>query len=425
MSLLASTRAINRRALIAFIAILATVISVAVITLFVLQRQQLRSEAQEELQTEMKLLGELATDALLRSDYATVEALIVRWVAGHDYILQITATMPNGFILVDEKKGGNPKVPLVAINPVIFNGKTLMTINTIGDFSFAESEYSSIIVHVSIVLFGAIFLLGWLLWWILQRTAIKPLEAQILAREEKESELTQRTHDLETALKELDAFSYSISHDLRAPLRAIDGYGHALIEDYGKKLDNTGLDYIGRIRGAAQRMGTLIDDLLALSRTTRRELASMDIDLSALVHDAVENLSQSEPWRSVDTSIAENVHAYGDPSLMPVVINNLIQNAWKFTSRSSQPLIEFGTYKHDGEIVYFVRDNGAGFDMQYADKLFKPFQRLHTPQEFLGSGIGLATVARIIQRHGGKIWAKGSKGEGATFSFTLASGTSA
>ncbi len=421
MTIPGSSRATNRRTLIAFIAVLAGVVSAAAFTLLILQRSYLHSEAQEELQTEMTLLGELSTDALLRSDYAAVEGLVRRWVNRHDYIMQITATMPNGFVLVSEKKASQAKDPLIVHSPVTFNGKTLMTIHTVGDFSISEGGYSSIIVHVSILLLAAIFILGWLLWWILQRTAIRPLENQIAAREEKERELLQRTSDLETALKELDSFSYSISHDLRAPLRAIDGYGHALTEDYGKFLDATALDYVARTRAAAQRMGFLIDDLLALSRMTRRELASRDVDITSLVHDALDRMAQAEPWRNVETTVEGNVHAKGDPSLLAIVIDNLVQNAWKYTSRANHPFIEFGTRKQNGETVYFVRDNGVGFDMQYADKLFRPFHRLHTPHEFSGSGIGLATVARIIQRHGGRIWANGEKEKGATFSFTLAS----
>ncbi len=419
MSLLASTRVINRRALLAFISILVAVVSAAVFTMLVLQRQYLQSEAREELKTEMGLLGDLTTDALIRSDYEAAEALIVQWVHRHDYILHITATMPNGFVLADEKKDIAPQMPLEVTRPVVFNGKPLMTIHVVGDYSFAESGYSSIIVHVSIVLFVAIFILGLMLWWVLQRTAIRPLEKQIMAREANEYELMRRTVELEIIVKELDSFSYSISHDLRAPLRAIDGYGHALAEDYSDVLDDTAHDYIARIRSAAQRMGVLIDDLLTLSRMTRHEFKSTDVDMSSLAHDALDRLTLAEPWRSVETTVEGNVRAKGDSSLLGVVIDNIIQNAWKYTSTVDHPLIEFGSREQDGETIYFVRDNGVGFDMQYADKLFKPFQRLHSPNEFSGSGIGLATVARIIQRHGGKIWAEGEKGKGATFSFTL------
>lgn len=419
MSLLASTHVINRRALLLFISILMAVVSAAIFTMAVSQRHYLRTEAEEELRAEMKLLGDLAMDALLRSDYAAAEALIIRWVGQHDYILHINATMPNGYVLANIKKEADPIVPLEITSPVVFNGKTLMTIHVISDFTLSETGYGSIIIRVSIVLFAAIFLLGWLLWWTLQRTAIKPLEQQIISREEKEHDLMLRTANLEVALKELDSFSYSISHDLRAPLRAIDGYGHALVEDYGKALDDTAHDYVARIRGAAQRMGVLIDDLLALSRMARHEFRSTDVNMSSLANDTLDRLALAEPWRNVEAKVEGNVIVKGDPSLLGIVIDNIIQNAWKYTSPVEHPIIEFGIRTQDGETIYFVRDNGVGFDMRYADKLFKPFQRLHPTHEFPGSGIGLATVARIIQRHGGRIWAEGEKGKGATFSFTL------
>lgn len=406
-----TSRAINRRALVAFIAVIAGVVAVAAITILSLQRQHLRTEALDELQTEMGLLGDLSTDALLRSDYATVEGLVIRWVDRHDYVTQITATMPNGFVLADVSKATAAKEPLGVTKQVAFDGRPLLTLHVISDFSLSESGISTIIVRISIVLMVMIFILGWLLWWTLQRTAIRPLEAQILAREEKERELLQRT-------AELESFSYSVSHDLRGPLRAIDGFSHALIEDYGQALDATGLDYIARTRAAAQRMGLLIDDLLALSRMTRREVTVEDIDLSALAREILARLAQSEPSRAVESVVSEGIHARGDRGLLAIVLENLLQNAWKYTARAAKPSIEFGATKQNGETVYFVRDNGAGFDMQYSDKLFGAFQRLHG-QEFSGTGIGLATVQRIIHRHGGKIWAEGKIGEGATFSFTL------
>lgn len=418
----AATRATNRRALIAFIAVLAAAVMVAAVAMLILQRQQLRVEAQEELQTEIGLLGELTTDSLLRSDYAAVEGLVQRWVERHDYVMRITATMPNGFVLVDASKASQPKTPLTVTRKVVFNGRTLITLYAISDLALAESSFSAIVVRISIMLLSIILILGWALWWVLQRTAIHPLEAQIRAREEKEHELLHRTAELEAALEELESFSYSVSHDLRGPLRAIDGFSHALTEDYGKALDATALDYIYRTRAAAQRMGVLIDDLLTLSRMTRRDVAIENVDLSAMAHEALARISESEPGRAVELVVAENVRTQGDPGLLAIVLDNLLQNAWKYTARTSNPRIEFGARQQGGGTVYFVKDNGAGFDMQYCNKLFRPFQRLHAPQEFSGSGIGLATVARIIQRHGGRIWAEGETGKGATFSFTLAPG---
>jgi len=219
----------------------------------------------------------------------------------------------------------------------------------------------------------------------------------------------------EAANKELEAFGYSVSHDLRRPLRAIDAFSRALVEDCVAHLPPEGLDYLGRITAGAQRMAELIDDLFALSKVTRGEFRREQVELSALATTIAGELARNEPERHVEVSIAPGVHAEADPKLMRIVLENLLGNAWKFTSKTTAASIAFGVA--DG--AYFVRDNGAGFDMKYASALFGPFQRLHTDKEFAGTGIGLATVSRIIQRHGGRVWAEAELGAGATFRFTL------
>ncbi|MDO8680802.1 MAG: response regulator [Acidobacteriota bacterium] len=224
---------------------------------------------------------------------------------------------------------------------------------------------------------------------------------------------------LKAVNKELEAFSYSVSHDLRAPLRRIDGFSQALIEEYGGALDDRGRDYLERVRAAAQQMAELIEALLGLSRVARTEMRNEDVDLSALARETADTLRQSQPDRRVDFVIAEGLVAPGDGRLLRVVLENLLGNAWKFTQRRPDARIEFGSARHEGQDAYAVRDNGAGFDMAYAAKLFAPFQRLHAEEEFSGTGIGLATVQRILHRHGGKIWAESEVGKGATFYFTL------
>jgi len=229
----------------------------------------------------------------------------------------------------------------------------------------------------------------------------------------------ERTAELAAANKELEAFAYSVSHDLRAPLRTIDGFSQALLEDYTDVIDETGKDYLRRLRTAANRMSSLIEDILGLSRVTRAEMERSSVDLSEIVHEIFEDFKALEPGREVDVSIDEGVVARCDRRLMKVVLQNLIGNAWKFTRDEEKPKIEFGTQDQEGRRVFYVRDNGAGFDMKYKDKLFAPFQRLHQPDEFEGSGIGLATVQRILNRHGGLIWADSTVNEGATFYFTI------
>ena len=238
-------------------------------------------------------------------------------------------------------------------------------------------------------------------------------------REHLEELVRERTIKLEASNKELEAFSYSASHDLRAPLRSIDGFSQALLEDCEDKLDIQGKDYLIRIRAAIRRMTELIEDLLQLSRITRTEMDIEKINLTRIARFIIDELQKSQPQRIVDTRIAEGMEESADSKLMRIVLENLLGNAWKFTEKQAKAVIEFGCTKKGEEKVYFIRDNGVGFDMAYADKLFAPFQRLHTEEEFPGTGIGLATVRRIIHRHGGKIWTEGQTGKGATFYFSL------
>lgn len=236
---------------------------------------------------------------------------------------------------------------------------------------------------------------------------------------ELEQRVRERTAQLETANRELEAFSYSISHDLRSPLRAIDGFAHILQEDYADKLDASGIDYLNRVRDGALRMSELIDALLGLSHLNRAVLVAGNFDLSAMAREIGVQLAANAPLRAVDLVIAPGVTAWGDERLLRVALTNLLDNAWKYTGKTPHARVEFGATLIDHERVFFVRDNGAGFDMQFAGKLFGPFQRLHNVLDFPGSGIGLATVARIIHRHGGRIWAESAAEQGATFFFTL------
>jgi signal transduction histidine kinase len=239
------------------------------------------------------------------------------------------------------------------------------------------------------------------------------------AQQRLEARVAQRTALLEAVNAELEAFSYSVSHDLRAPLRHIDGFSQALLEDAADKLDSKGKNYLQRVRHAAQRMGELIDDLLELSRVGRAELRRDPVSLSDVGRAVAVSLRTSVPNRQVDVQIHDGLVATADSRLVRIVLENLLGNAWKFTANVAAARIELGAQGTNGDTVYFVRDNGAGFDMAYMDKLFRPFQRLHVETEFPGTGIGLATVHRIIDRHGGRVWATGAVGTGATVFFTL------
>lgn len=233
--------------------------------------------------------------------------------------------------------------------------------------------------------------------------------------------LAKRAAELERVNLELESFSYSVSHDLRAPLRSIDGFTQALAEDYGARLDANGRHYLGRVRAAAQHMAQLIDDLIGLSRVGRAEMYLQTVNLSEIATETLAELMALEPGRPVERAITPGLKAVGDARLLRIVLNNLIGNAWKFSARKPLVRITFGEHMGSDGTAFFVQDNGVGFDMAYAKKLFGPFQRLHDPSEFPGSGIGLATVQRIIRRHGGEIWGEGAVGHGATFYFTIGS----
>jgi len=237
-----------------------------------------------------------------------------------------------------------------------------------------------------------------------------------------EEALKKAKEAAEKANRELESFSYSVAHDLRAPLRAMMGFSHVLLENHSQFMDKTGQDCLWRVASAAKTMGQLVDGLLDLSQLTRKKVVLQSVNMTDLAQQIFVEIQESEPSRKVFFKNSPNIMVDGDPQLLRAVIANLLSNAWKYTSkRADSAEIEFGVMDHEGRPAYFIRDNGAGFDMKYVDKLFGPFQRLHTAQEFAGIGIGLATVQRIVQNHGGKVWAEGEPQKGATFFFTLES----
>ncbi|HEX2218098.1 MAG TPA: PAS domain-containing protein [Gemmatimonadales bacterium] len=236
-----------------------------------------------------------------------------------------------------------------------------------------------------------------------------------------EEMLRQRTIDLDLANKELEAFAYSVTHDLRTPLRTLEAFSQILVQDFGGKLGDTGKHYLDLVRGSASRMAQMIDDFLSLYRISRKTVDRTWVDLSAMARMILRELKDAEPHRVVDVRIEHTRPAHVDAALFRIALGNLLGNAWKFTSKLAHATIEFGETVRDDRPVYFVRDNGAGFDMAYADKLFRPFERLHTTEEFSGHGIGLATIRRVVERHGGHVFAEGEVGRGATFFFSAGS----
>lgn len=409
----------NRNALAAFAGVLALFMLLGGGLVIYEQRQLLLEDAKRDLDDQLLLLGELATDALLRSDYASVESVIMAWAQKHPDIVRARVVAPNGFELAhyarDVARAGVTRSREVAVN-----GRTLVLIEVTKDHSALDEQLLAPSYRFMAITILFITLMGWFLWRAIKRNALRPLHAESARREFTEDELRRGGQALEAANKELDAFCYSVSHDLRAPLRGIDGFSQILLEDYSDKLDAAGQSYLRRVRAATQRMGLLIDDLLRLSRLSTAPLTITDIDLSALAQDITQELRQREPARDVVVNITTGISARGDVQLLHSVLENILGNAWKYAAKTHGAVIEFGVTQQAGETVYFVHDNGAGFDMKYADKLFGAFQRLHKPEEFSGVGIGLALAMRIVRRHGGRIWAEAQPDQGATFYFTLA-----
>jgi PAS domain S-box-containing protein len=243
-------------------------------------------------------------------------------------------------------------------------------------------------------------------------------EARTLAAE-LETRVRNRTAELEASNRELDAFAYTVSHDLRAPLRSLHGFSQALLDDYSDRMDDDGREYLSRLQSNVARMGHMIDDLLNLSRSTRVELVRRDVDLGAMAREIAEELAAADPLRRVRVTVQDGLRTHADPDLLCLLLRNLMSNAWKFTGRNAQPHVEVDSCVRDGRSLFLVRDNGAGFDMRYVDKLFTAFKRLHPAAEFEGTGIGLAIVARIVHRHGGEVFAEAVPDEGASFYFSL------
>ncbi|MFZ5861910.1 MAG: sensor histidine kinase [Nitrospirota bacterium] len=415
----ALTRARNRRALTAFLVVVSLGVGAISGGVVWLQRQYLHEKIRGDMRTELALIGEAILESLLRSDYAAVERLARTWVENHDDRIEIAVVMPNGFVLAEYRKAVSPRDSLTVEQPVEFDGRVVTTLRAVSDVSLRASGLQAIVFYAWLACVAVIALLGWALWATLERTAIRPLTEQVLRRELKERQLEQRGAELEAAVRELETFSYSVSHDLRAPLRAIDGFSHALLSDYAATLDDKGRHYLSRIRSGAQRMAELIDDLLNLAQITRGELRTEPIDLSDLTRGIIEELRKRDRARAVTVNLPDRLLVRGDRRLVTVAMVNLLGNAWKFTGKRADAVITVGREQDGPETVWFVRDNGAGFDMAYVNKLFTPFQRLHKASEFEGTGIGLAIVQRIVARHGGRVWATAAVDEGATFYLTL------
>ena len=356
--------------------------------------------------------GERLGTVFLRADYRLFER--VRDYAGIGAAVLALALLVAYFMTL--------RLQRVVIHPILDIARIAREVIERGDYSRRARKLSDDEVGALVDSFNA------MLAEIERRTGA--LEREVAERgraerevlrlnEQLEVRVRERTAQLESANQELEAFCYSVSHDLRAPLRAIDGFSQALIDDHAGAVPEGGQRYLARIQAATKRMGQLIEDLLNLSRVSRGAIERRAIDLGEIAGQVIAELQQREPLRKVETSILDGMQVDADPRLVRAALENLLANAWKFTAKTAQARIEVGCLRDGERNTFFVRDNGAGFDMAYANKLFGAFQRLHSVDDFPGTGIGLATVQRIINRHGGRIWADGQVGKGAVFFFTL------
>lgn len=396
-------------------AMLAVLMLIMGLTNYLLLNQQRRSylaELENQLHYQLQAAATFMTEPLLKYQLADVEQFMDQWVANHADVLLFEAYSPGGQLISRFARDSDSPYLLEDTHEVRYQERHLLTLTMHRDYAQAElllRQMRNRLLGFSLLITIA---LGLMLWLVFRHLALVPLEKEISRRRLAEQELNAIN-------KELDAFAYSVSHDLRAPLRGIDGFSLALLEDYGEKLDENGQDYVQRIRKGCVRMGSLIDDMLQLSRLSRGEIKRAEVDLSNLAREVVSELQKGEPTRQVKIKIQPGLKADGDPALLRAVLDNLLGNAWKFTGKTSAAAITLGALNEEGRQLFFVRDNGVGFDMAYADKIFTAFQRLHRADEFEGTGIGMATVQRIIHRHGGTIRAEGAEGKGATFYFSL------
>ncbi len=385
---------------------------------------------------ELQLLASLVRNDLQIGNYQHIDELLNDWGRNNADTKSLKLTAENGHIISEYLRPTATAHPAVFASAINYSYRGAAQLEIIKSFDDVYRQRIKFIWKAGTV-YALVTLLLIVLTCVLlkyrqksralQKEAERRQHAETALQHERnqlEETVTARTAQLAAINRELEAFSYSVSHDLRAPLRAIDGFSLALLEDYADRLDEIGHDYLRRVRSGAQKMGLLIDDLLQLSRVTRSELHLQEIDLSQLASTIIAELRQSEAERTVTITIAPQLQAYGDPTLLQVLLANLLGNAWKFTRRQPKANIEFGLLPdHDEqtEQTFFICDNGVGFDMKYIHKLFIAFQRLHGFEQFEGTGIGLATVQRIINKHSGRIWVEAAPDNGATFYFTLPS----
>ena len=412
----------HRRTILALMAILFFFLLIIDGLIIFNQRNILLTQAHKQVRHELDLLGMLVSEALIKGDYATVEIFVAGWGNQRKNLINASVVLDNGFVLAQFTRTTPDAIPEKYQHDIPYGNERKISIEITENMSDIYALLWVLTVKLTMASFLMVVLLGVIVWKVLKVIAIAPLEHEVYEHEQTAIKLQDYATDLKSGNSELESFSYSVSHDLRAPLRAIDGFSQLLQEDYAHAFDDRANDYLHRIRLGAQRMSILIDDMLQLSRISRRNMIKHPVNLSILAQEAIVKYQALDPHRQVEIQIDPDMIVYGDKFLLTQMLDNLISNAWKYTSKTKHAEIHIGETITDDNKVFFVKDNGVGFDMRYVDKLFGVFQRLHSNDQFEGTGVGLATVKRIILRHEGTVWAESEEGKGSTFYFTLPNG---
>ena len=409
----------NRWALISVSLVLAVFLIVVDMLMIAEERDYLLETAKRHVEDELDLMGELLTEVMIRNDYGSVEQYIPQWSKPRQDVIMVSVVSPNGFEVARFQRDTNSQYPYQLKKTVYYLDKPILDLEIQWDFGAIHSHIQNRIVKLISMSVVAVVLLGLLLWQVLKRTAIFPLQRYIEEREVFEARLEDHARELAMHVDELESYSYSIAHDLRAPVRSVTSFSQVLLLDVENKLAPQEINTLQRIIAAGKYMAQLIDDILALAKITRDHMVVKPLNLTSMAQSSVNQLRELEPHRDCVVIVHPELSASGDPRLIQLLLDNLLGNAWKYTGKIREARIEFGVVANGEGKTFYIKDNGVGFDMQYAGKLFQPFQRLHSREEFEGTGVGLATARRIVNRHGGKIWVESEPDKGTTFYFTL------
>lgn len=405
----------TRRSIIGLIAVLGIFVFIADLLIITQVYQRNITQLEHSVQNEANIFANLVAENLNRGDYSAVESALLNWGAKSTHISSIDIVTDNGFELGSYRKPEHPAHWTQFSQTIRYGNDASATIHLTVDTSYIRNY----VLSLSSQLIAFSLLLIALLGYFLRRIALRPLNDEIEEHLRTEEQLEKNARGLKLAKNELEAYSYTLAHDLRTPLRAIISFTQIIKEDCAGKLDAEDMDHLERIHHAGQHMSALIDDLVQLSRISQTTVKPVDCDVSAISTALLEHLRQADPDREISCRVQPGMRAFGDPKLIEQLLGNLVDNAWKYTRKTASPSIEIGMRRQRGVKYFYVSDNGAGFDMQYVDKLFEPFQRLHTATEFEGTGIGLASVRRVVEMHNGNIRAEAAPGKGCTITFSL------